>query len=135
MAISALDSMKAGIVLPKLTLPYPHSGSTSTSATTLSSEVSSPATSLADLGRTYSNHIGIDEPELVDEHFLERVSHMPLVSGALKGYERARNSHRVVRVRQSNHRQALNPLIELRSTVLISSSLASKPSPVPSLAA
>jgi hypothetical protein len=79
---------------------YPQSGSVSasTSQTALTSGLSSPATSLAEM----QQYPGLgDQPDLVDEHFLDRVSQMPLVSGALKGYERARNSNRVVRVRSA----------------------------------
>lgn len=99
MAISALDSMKLGSPHPlSHSNTQSSSASASTSRTAFSSVVSSPATSLADLQGYPRLSANADQADgLVDEHFLERVSQMPIVSGAIKGYERARNSNRVVR--------------------------------------
>jgi hypothetical protein len=71
----------------------------STSSSSLSS-FDHTAVSYADIDSYMTSMTELDDkPEsLSEEHFLERVSHLPLVGSAFRAYELGKNSSRVVKV-------------------------------------
>ena len=107
LAIEALGAMRtASTPVPQLHGPY----RTTSSNTTSSGGPITPSTSAVSLASSEHSHssgsayvVGPDGEVLItdaeDPRFLERVSQLPIVSGALRAYEGARNSNRAIKVR------------------------------------
>ena len=102
LAISALGSMRDSVPPsnPNHYHPYGfHPVQPSNSSYTSSNGTSTPPTASSITGFNGSGtELILPEDPQEQERFLERVSQFPLVSGAIKAYEGARNSNRVVRV-------------------------------------
>jgi hypothetical protein len=89
-AVIALHGLRSASVSSS-TVSSPVHTSLSRSSTFDEPELYSPMTSLSDL-----HQLEMDKEQ--QEHFLDRVSQMPLVQGALRAYELGKNSSRVVKV-------------------------------------
>jgi hypothetical protein len=84
MAIHALGAMRQ---------PRIHDASSSASTITATSTAVASPTTAASLQDAWPKEGG-----LVDEHFIDRVSQLPYVGGALRAYETGKNANRVVKV-------------------------------------
>ena len=111
-AIAALEGMRtAGTPVPSPGPTPPMHGpyrTTSSNTTTSSGGPITPNTSALSLASSEHSSgsayvVGPDGEVLItdaeDPRFLERVSQLPIVSGALRAYEGARNSNRAIKVR------------------------------------
>lgn len=61
----------------------------------------SPWTSSTSLHSYHHEHPSLLDPDNPEARFLDRVSQLPYISGAMRVYEMGRNSSRVVKVRRS----------------------------------